>query len=120
MAVSLRPGPPLRFVTPSMTPGLRRYIDNEASSAAVLLAASLVALVWVNSPWSESYHHLWELPVRLAIGDGVFEMDLHHFVNDAAMAIFFMAIMSVSIWTCGVTMVGFVVTVRNWYGLILV
>lgn len=92
MAVSLRPGPPLRFVTPSMTPALRRYIDNEASSAAVLLAASVVALVWVNSPWGESYHHLWELPVRLAIGDGVFEMDLHHFVNDAAMAIFFMVV----------------------------
>ena len=89
MAVSLRPGPPLRFVTPSMTPALRRYIDNEASSAAVLLAASVVALIWVNSPWSESYHHLWELPVRMSLGSGVFELDLHHFVNDAAMAVFF-------------------------------
>ncbi|GAB6897583.1 Na+/H+ antiporter NhaA [Kineosporia succinea] len=92
MAVSLRPGPPLRFVTPSMTPAVRRYIDNEASSAAVLLVASVVALIWVNSPWSESYHHLWEMPVRLGIGDGVFELDLHHFVNDAAMAVFFMVV----------------------------
>ncbi|MBT0769733.1 Na+/H+ antiporter NhaA [Kineosporia sp. J2-2] len=92
MAVSLRPGPPLRFVTPSMTPALRRYIANEAGSAAVLLAASVLALVWVNSPWSESYHHLWELPVRMGIGDAVFELDLHHFVNDAAMAVFFMVV----------------------------
>ncbi|GLY30092.1 Na+/H+ antiporter NhaA [Kineosporia sp. NBRC 101731] len=92
MAVSLRPGPPLRFITPSMTPALRRYIDNEASSAAVLLVASLVALLWVNSPWGESYHHLWELPVRMSLGDGVFELDLHHFVNDAAMAVFFMVV----------------------------
>ncbi|GAB3253587.1 Na+/H+ antiporter NhaA [Kineosporia babensis] len=92
MAVSLRPGPPLRFVTPSMTPSLQRFIHNEASSAAVLLAASVVALIWVNSPFGESYHHLWETPIRMAVGEAVFEMDLHHFVNDAAMAVFFMVI----------------------------
>jgi Na+:H+ antiporter, NhaA family len=92
MAVSLRPGPPLRIVTPRMTPSVRRFIANEAGSAAVLLAATVIALVWVNSPWGTSYEDVWHTAVTVEVGTSGLHLDLRHFVNDAAMAVFFLVL----------------------------
>jgi NhaA family Na+:H+ antiporter len=92
VTVNLRPGPPLRFVTPQMTPAVRRFIANEAGSAAVLLIAAVVALVWANTPWSGSYAEFWETPLRFAVGSHGLALDLRHFVNDAAMAVFFLVL----------------------------
>ncbi len=92
MAVSLRPGPPLRFVTPQMTPAVRRFIANEAGSAAVLLGATVIALIWANTPLRDSYASFWETPIRFAVGEHGLSLDLRHFVNDAAMAVFFLVL----------------------------
>jgi Na+:H+ antiporter, NhaA family len=92
MAVSLRPGPPLRIVTPRMTPNVRRFIANEAGSAAVLLAATVVALIWANSPWAHTYNGFWHTAVTVEIGSSGLHLDLRHFVNDAAMAVFFLVL----------------------------
>ena len=92
MAVSLRPGPPLRFVTPQMTPAVRRFIANEAGSAAVLLGATVIALIWANTPLRDSYAGFWETPIRFAVGEHGLSLDLRHFVNDAAMAVFFLVL----------------------------
>jgi Na+/H+ antiporter NhaA len=75
-----------------MTPSVRRFIANEAGSAAVLLAATVAALIWANTPWSGSYADFWETPMRFFIGDHGLVMDLRHFVNDAAMAVFFLVL----------------------------
>jgi Na+:H+ antiporter, NhaA family len=88
----LRPGPALRFTTPQMTPAARRFIANEAGSAAVLLGATIIALVWANSPWSASYFSFWGTPIRLDIGRYGLNLDLQHVVNDAAMAVFFLVL----------------------------
>ncbi|MGI8941761.1 MAG: Na+/H+ antiporter NhaA [Actinomycetota bacterium] len=37
--------------SPRLAP-LREFIATENSSAIILLAATVVALVWANSPWS--------------------------------------------------------------------
>ena len=68
------------------------FIHTEASSAGLLVAVSLLALLWANSPWSASYVDLWhaELSVRLA-GQGI-TMDLHHWVNDGLMVVFFFVV----------------------------
>src|SRR6478609_6867355 len=92
MTAPLRPGPALRIPAPQMTPALRRFIANEAGSAAVLLAATLTALVWANSPWSASYFAFWETPVRVLVGREGLDLDLQHVVNDAAMAVFFLVL----------------------------
>ena len=75
-----------------MTPAVRRFIANEAGSAAVLLAATLTALVWANSPWSASYFAFWETPVKVLVGQEGLDLDLQHVVNDAAMAVFFLVL----------------------------
>ncbi len=37
---------------------LHTFVRNEAAGGIVLLLATVVALAWVNSPWSTSYHRL--------------------------------------------------------------
>ncbi|MGX7680008.1 Na+/H+ antiporter NhaA [Jatrophihabitans sp. DSM 45814] len=92
MTSTLQPGPALRISAPQMTPAVRRFIANEAGSAAVLLVATLVALVWANSPWSASYFDFWSTPCTFRIGPVGLELDLRHVVNDAAMALFFLVL----------------------------
>ncbi len=71
---------------------VRRFLDTAAAGGIVLLIAAVVALVWANSPWGESYRALWS--TELTIGVGRYELveDLKHWVNDALMAIFFFVV----------------------------
>lgn len=71
---------------------LRRFMSTEAGSAGLLVLASLVALVWANSPWSDAYEALWATPVSVAVGAGDISMDLHHWINDGLMVVFFFVI----------------------------
>lgn len=58
----------------------------------LLLFSAIVALIWANSPWKGAYHHLWETPIRLQIGDWSLSRSLHHFINDGFMAVFFFVV----------------------------
>jgi Na+/H+ antiporter NhaA len=51
---------------------LRSFLVTESGSAGLLLGATLLALVWANSPWSSAYEDLWgtELAVRLELSVG--------------------------------------------------
>ncbi|WP_316932133.1 Na+/H+ antiporter NhaA [Nocardioides marmotae] len=71
---------------------LREYIHTESASAALLVAAAVIALVWANSPWSGSYEALWHTTVEVAIGGDGISMDLHHWINDGLMVLFFFVI----------------------------
>ncbi len=48
---------------------LRDFLTTEAGGAIVLLAATLTALVWANSPWRDGYAQLWATDITLAAGD---------------------------------------------------
>lgn len=78
---------------------LNRFLHVEAAGGIVLLMATAAALIWANSPWSDSYHQLWESEVELHIGDinvfskaGLEHFTLEEFVNDALMAVFFFVV----------------------------
>jgi len=77
----------LRAVT--LAPTVRTFLATEAGSAVVLLAATAAALVWANSPARDAYTALWHTPAGLYVGDLGIELDLQHWVNDLAMALFF-------------------------------
>ena len=74
---------------PSGAPALRSFLATEAGSAVVLLVATVAALVWANSPWRDAYTAVWHTPAGLFVGDAGIELDLQHWVNDFAMAVFF-------------------------------
>ncbi|MBS7696527.1 MULTISPECIES: Na+/H+ antiporter NhaA [unclassified Chelatococcus] len=71
---------------------LERFLHIEATSGVVLMLAAAVALIWANSPFADSYHHLWHLPVTLGIGEYTFERSLHFWINDALMTVFFLVV----------------------------
>jgi len=76
-----------------LTAPLRDFLTTEAGSAGVLLAAAVLALVWANSPWSETYVALWGTDLSLDLGGRwSLEMDLGHWVNDGLMALFFFVV----------------------------
>ncbi|MEQ9094326.1 MAG: Na+/H+ antiporter NhaA, partial [Miltoncostaeaceae bacterium] len=70
---------------------LQAFLRLEASSGLVLLAATLVALVWANTA-TGSYVDLWSTEVTLTVGDWSLEEDLLHVVNDGLMTLFFLVI----------------------------
>ena len=69
-----------------------RFLRVEAAGGVLLLADTVVALVWANSPWQSSYESFWATQVRLEIGGYVFDEDLAHVVNDLLMAGFFFVV----------------------------
>jgi Na+/H+ antiporter NhaA len=76
-----------------LTAPLRDFLTTEAGSAGILLTATVVALVWANSPWSGSYVALWSTELSLDLGGRwSLQMDLAHWVNDALMGVFFFVV----------------------------
>jgi NhaA family Na+:H+ antiporter len=67
----------------------QRFARTESSGGIVLLACTALALVWANSPWAESYHHLWETPISVGFPGHGLTLSLHHWINDGLMAVFF-------------------------------
>ncbi|GAA3296425.1 Na+/H+ antiporter NhaA [Arthrobacter citreus] len=67
-------------------------VDMEKTSAGLLLAFTLLALLWANLPFGASYAEFWDTAVDLRVGDLELEMSFHDIVNDALMAFFFFTV----------------------------
>lgn len=88
-AVSDRPPP--RPVDHLLAP-LNRFIHTEAAGGILLMAATLTALVWANSPWAEAYHGLWGTKVTVGFGQALLSKPLLLWINDGLMAVFFFTV----------------------------
>ncbi len=73
------------LVTRAVVMPVQEFIHIQGISSVLLLAAAIAALVWANSPWHESYHHVWEMELALS----QLRLPVHEWINDALMAIFF-------------------------------
>jgi len=72
-----------------LTSPFRRFAQMEASGGILLIACTVAALVWANSPWHELYENLLEAKMTIAFGRIVVSETRHHWINDGLMAIFF-------------------------------
>ena len=73
--------------------GLRNFTDNlraENTGAVLLLVGAVVALVWANSPWSDSYREL----AAVTFGPSALHLDLTvaQWATDGLLAIFFFVV----------------------------
>jgi len=73
------------LVTRAVVIPIQQFIHIQGISSVFLLAAAIAALVWANSPWHDSYHHVWEMELTLS----QLRLPVHQWINDALMAIFF-------------------------------
>jgi NhaA family Na+:H+ antiporter len=69
-----------------------RFIYSETIGGALLLVCAIVALIWANSTWSQSYFALRDTPIALTVGTFSLALDLQHWINDGLMAVFFFVV----------------------------
>lgn len=94
------PSPPLhppwsrsqRTVARRVVQPLQSFLEAEAASAVLLVAAAVVAIVWANSPWRASYEDLWATEAGLRLGGLAIEGDLRAWVNEGLMSLFFLVV----------------------------
>src|SRR5450759_3604970 len=70
---------------------LSRFLLTESGSAALLLAATVAALVWANVA-SASYHAVWRTELAIQVGGSGVSMDLVGWVNSGLMTFFFFVV----------------------------
>lgn len=70
---------------------LRDFLRTETGSAAVLVAAALVALVWANAAPS-AYETFWETHLSVRLGSHGISLDLREWVNSGLMTLFFLVV----------------------------
>jgi Na+/H+ antiporter NhaA len=71
---------------------VRDYLSTETGGAMVLLGATIVALLWANSPWPDSYESIWTTKLAITVGSHGIATDLRHWVNDGLMTFFFLVV----------------------------
>jgi NhaA family Na+:H+ antiporter len=70
---------------------IRQFTQLEIAGGVVLLAASVIALIWANAA-PGSYTDFWGTELTVTLGDHSITEDLLHVVNDGLMTIFFLVI----------------------------
>lgn len=71
---------------------INKFIHYDNSGGIALFLAVIIALIWANSPWRDSYHQLWHTYFSIGFENQVLSYSLHHWVNDGLMAMFFFVV----------------------------
>ncbi len=70
----------------------QRFVKTESLAGLLLFGATILALIWANSPYASAYQQIWEFPIGFSIGDFEIKKALILWINDGLMAIFFFLI----------------------------
>jgi Na+/H+ antiporter NhaA len=71
---------------------VRDFLSTETAGASALLAATIAALLWANSPWSSSYDSVWGTVLSIRLGSSGISMDLRGWINEGLMTLFFLVV----------------------------
>jgi Na+/H+ antiporter NhaA len=71
---------------------VRDFLSAETGGAVVLVGAAVAALLWANSPWSDSYESFWTTKLSVSLGTEGISLDLRHWVNEGLMTFFFLVV----------------------------
>ena len=71
---------------------IRKFFKLKAAPGILLLMAAITAILVENSFLSDSYSKLLHSSININISNFSIEKDLHHWINDGLMAIFFLLI----------------------------
>ncbi len=69
------------------------FLKDETIAGKLILAATICALLVVNTPWLQGvYESFWHIKASAGLGSWIIEMDLRHWVNELLMAMFFLVV----------------------------
>ena len=71
---------------------LQAFLQTEISSAILLLAATLLALLWANGPLGDSYDRFWGTELTIRVGTRALTDTLQGWVSDGLMTVFFLVV----------------------------
>lgn len=87
---------PARDIEESLIDRLARpfqiFAAHKLSGAVLLLAATVAAVAWANSPWAGFYHHWLHTKLALSVGPFGLNKSISHWINDGLMGIFFFVV----------------------------
>ncbi|MCY2687149.1 Na+/H+ antiporter NhaA [Salinimicrobium sp. TH3] len=68
---------------------IKGFIEKQTSVGLLLIFSAVLAVIFANSPWAETYHNFWKQYIHLGINDMVIRKNLLHWINDGLMSMFF-------------------------------
>lgn len=68
------------------------FAENKMAGGVLLLVCTAAALLWANSPWASYYAALWHTNLSIGLAGRTLSHDLHFWVNDLLMAVFFFVV----------------------------
>lgn len=71
---------------------VRLFAAHKLAGAGLLMLATVVALIWANSPWAEAYAHALHLELTVELGSIGLTKSVHHLINDGLMGLFFFVV----------------------------
>ncbi len=71
---------------------LKRFFLMESAGGILLVVAAIVATIIANSALNSHYHDLLSTQILFKLGDFYIDKDVHHWINDGLMAIFFLLV----------------------------
>ncbi len=74
-----------------LTP-FQKFVKIESFSGILLFGATMIAMLWANSPYSASYEALWQYKIGFSLDVFELKKPLILWINDGLMAIFFFLI----------------------------
>ncbi len=75
-----------------LTKPFEEFARLESSGGILLIACTLVAMLWANSPWGDGYFAFWHTKVTVGFAQARLSEELHFWINDGLMAIFFLLV----------------------------
>ena len=75
------------FLTP-----FQKFVKIESFSGILLMLATVLALIWANSPYGDVYREIWQYEIGIVTESFEFKKPLILWINDGLMAIFFFLI----------------------------
>ncbi len=70
----------------------QRFLHSQVMGSLILIATTIIALVWANSQWGDFYYELSHTYLGVHFGDWSFKLSLSHWIKDGLMAIFFFVV----------------------------
>ncbi len=74
-----------------LTP-FQKFIKAESLAGMLLFGATIIALLWANSPYGASYENLWQYEIGISFQEYELKKPLILWINDGLMSIFFFLI----------------------------
>ena len=79
-------------MTTKLLSPFQKFVKIESLSGILLLATTILALVWANSPYASSYDAIWNYELGITTQSFEFTKPVILWINDGLMAIFFLLI----------------------------